>query len=92
MAETLASAAAPAEADKDKQRSRFSRRMRAWHRRAVAGTVDHSAILKRAEDDAGWSGRYAFMIAISAGKLSITSAADRSSPMKCPPSPTSLSI
>lgn len=69
MVDTLATAAGSGIpiADTAPQRSRLSRRFRAWHRRSVTASVDHAAILKRAHDEASWSGRFAFMIAMSAG-------------------------
>lgn len=47
--------------------SRLSRRLRAWHRRSVTASVDHAATLNRVQNEASWSGRFAFMIAMSAG-------------------------
>ena len=49
------------------QSGRTVRKLKAWHRRSIIGQVDHAAVLKRVRDEAGWSGRYIFMIAMSAG-------------------------
>lgn len=37
-----------------------------WWRIAAVGGVDHDAVLKQIREEAGWSGRYAFLIVISA--------------------------
>lgn len=44
------------------RRSRFSRWWRIW----VVGGVDYDAVLKQIAEDSGWSGRYAFLIVVSA--------------------------
>lgn len=46
---------------------RWLRRLRAWHRREIAGLVDHPVVLDRVHGEAQWSQRYAFMICMSAG-------------------------
>ncbi|VVS97796.1 Uncharacterized hydrophobic domain-containing protein [Sphingomonas sp. EC-HK361] len=38
-----------------------------WWQAHVIGSVDHVAVIDTVHDDAGWSGRYLFMIAMSAG-------------------------
>lgn len=47
--------------------SRLRRQARAWRRRAIIGQVDHPLVLQRVHADSHWSGRFAFMIAMSAG-------------------------
>lgn len=47
--------------------SRPERRLKAWHRRTVLAGVDHADVLKRVMSESGWSARFAFMIAMSAG-------------------------
>lgn len=56
MSETMDIQPAP------QQRSRISRWWRIW----VVGGVDHDAVLKQIAEDSGWSGRYAFLIVVSA--------------------------
>lgn len=41
-------------------------RVRRWWHRAVTGGVDHDEVLRQIAGEAGWSGRYAFLIVISA--------------------------
>ncbi len=65
MSESLQSR--PGAAHHDREDHRLLRRLRAWHRRSVVGQVDHAGVLARVHGEAGWSGRYAFMIAMSAG-------------------------
>lgn len=55
------------EARAKRSESRLLRQLRTWHRRSVVGQVDHAGALKRVHDESGWSGRYAFMTAMSAG-------------------------
>jgi uncharacterized hydrophobic protein (TIGR00271 family) len=43
------------------------RKLKAWHRRTIVSEVDHPTVLERVHGDSRWSGRYAFMIAMSAG-------------------------
>lgn len=50
-----------------RKRLNIWRRLRVWHRRHITGPFDSSSILERVHEDAHWSGRYAFMIAMSAG-------------------------
>lgn len=51
------------EADVDRrQRGKLTRWWRIW----VVGGVDHDAILKSIGEESGWSGRYAFLIVVSA--------------------------
>lgn len=47
--------------------ARLWRKLRAWHRRSVVAGVDHAAVLTRVHSEGAWSGRYAFMICMSAG-------------------------
>ncbi|WP_199553732.1 DUF389 domain-containing protein [Sandaracinobacteroides hominis] len=47
--------------------SKYVRQLKAWHRRTVVAGVDHAALLDRANAEGGWSARFAFMIAMSAG-------------------------
>lgn len=49
------------------ERTGFAGRLRAWRPGSIAEQVDHAAVLKRVRDEAGWSGCYAFMLAVSAG-------------------------
>lgn len=41
-------------------------RLRRWWTMWVVGGVDHEAVLKQIAEDSGWSGRYAFLIVVSA--------------------------
>ncbi len=41
-------------------------RLRRWWSIWVVGGVDHDAVLRQLTEDSGWSGRYAFLIVISA--------------------------
>jgi len=41
-------------------------KLRRWWTLWAVGGVDHDAVLRQIADDAGWSGRYAFLIVISA--------------------------
>ncbi|MBB3939263.1 putative hydrophobic protein (TIGR00271 family) [Novosphingobium fluoreni] len=41
-------------------------RLRRWWSIWVVGGVDHDAVLRQITEDSGWSGRYAFLIVISA--------------------------
>lgn len=41
-------------------------RLRRWWRIWVVGGVDHDAVLRQIAEDSGWSGRYAFLIVVSA--------------------------
>lgn len=41
-------------------------KLRRWWKIWVVGGVDHPAVLKQITEDSGWSGRYAFLILISA--------------------------
>ncbi len=59
-----AGVAAPADND---GRNRLARRLSIWRRRSVVGQVDHPTVLDRVHEDARWSGRFAFMVAMSAG-------------------------
>lgn len=43
------------------------RGFRRWWYREVIGSVDHAAVATRLYQDAAWSGRYAFMVMMSAG-------------------------
>lgn len=43
------------------------RRFLRWWRLAVVGRLDHPAIIRRIDHDAGWSLRYLFMVLMSAG-------------------------
>ncbi len=54
------------EHEKDR-RSRLARTLHAWHRRSIVSGVDHPAVLERVHSESAWSGRYAFMTAMSAG-------------------------
>ena len=45
---------------------RWQRFMR-WWRLAVIGRMDHAAVIRRIDHDAGWSLRYLFMVLMSAG-------------------------
>lgn len=38
-----------------------------WWRQRVTGGVDHDDVIARVHDDAGWTARYLFMLAMSAG-------------------------
>jgi uncharacterized hydrophobic protein (TIGR00271 family) len=62
--DVAADAATPAGSN---NRSRLARRISAWRRRSVVGQVDHPTVLERVREDAHWSGRFAFMVAMSAG-------------------------
>jgi uncharacterized hydrophobic protein (TIGR00271 family) len=42
-------------------------RWQRWWRLVVVGRLDHAAIIRRIEQDAGWSLRYLFMVLMSAG-------------------------
>ena len=44
------------------QRSKLRRWWRIW----AVGGVDHEAVLRQVAEDSGWSGRYAFLILVSA--------------------------
>lgn len=67
MADTLAMDMTKAAKMPAQQQPRLVRKTRAWHRRSIVGQVDHAFVLKRVNDESGWSGRYAFMTAMSAG-------------------------
>ena len=41
-------------------------KLRRWWRIWVVGGVDHDAVLRQIAEDSGWSGRYAFLIVVSA--------------------------
>ena len=41
-------------------------KLRRWWRIWVVGGVDHNAILREIAEDSGWSGRYVFLILVSA--------------------------
>jgi uncharacterized hydrophobic protein (TIGR00271 family) len=47
--------------------NRSLRKLRVWHRRSIIQGVDLPAVLMRVHAEAGWSSRYAFMAAMSAG-------------------------
>lgn len=47
------------------QRSEVGK-LRRWWRIWVVGGVDHDAVLRQIAEDSGWSGRYAFLIVVSA--------------------------
>jgi uncharacterized hydrophobic protein (TIGR00271 family) len=64
LIDASADVAAPANSN---NRSRLKRRVVAWRRRSVVGQVDHPTVLERVHADAHWSGRFAFMVAMSAG-------------------------
>lgn len=49
-------------ADRGGSREKWER----WWRRFAVGGVDHDAVLRQIAEEAGWSGRYAFLIVISA--------------------------
>lgn len=49
------------------RQARLLRKLKVWHRRAIVRGVDHSTVLARVHGESRWSGRYAFMIAMSAG-------------------------
>ncbi len=49
-------------ADATQERGRFRRWWGIW----ATGGVDHDAVLRQITEDSGWSGRYAFLIVISA--------------------------
>ena len=40
--------------------------IRRWWTLWVVGGVDHDAVLRQIAQDSGWSGRYAFLIVVSA--------------------------
>ncbi|WP_253183426.1 DUF389 domain-containing protein [Sphingobium phenoxybenzoativorans] len=42
-------------------------KLRRWWRIWAVGGVDHADVLRQIAEDSGWSGRYAFLIVISAG-------------------------
>ena len=46
---------------------RHDRLLAAWWHRAFGGNVDHDRVIARIQEESGWSGRYLFMIAMSAG-------------------------
>jgi uncharacterized hydrophobic protein (TIGR00271 family) len=46
---------------------RRANRLLRWWRLAVIGKLDHAAVVKRIDLDAGWSLRYLFMVLMSAG-------------------------
>ncbi|MCG2840064.1 DUF389 domain-containing protein [Sandaracinobacter sp. RS1-74] len=50
----------------EERQSRAVRKVKVWHRRSMVDSVEHAAVLKRVHDEAPWSGRYAFMITMSA--------------------------
>lgn len=50
-----------------REASRLRRQLGVWRRRAVVGQVDHPYVLERVHGDSHWSGRFAFMITMSAG-------------------------
>ncbi len=50
-----------------RKRHTLWRRLHIWHHRNITGPFDPGTILERVHEDSRWSGRYAFMIAMSAG-------------------------
>lgn len=48
-------------------RGRTGRLLAAWWRRGFVAGVDHDRVIARVQEESGWSGRYLFMLAMSAG-------------------------